>query len=136
MYHATNLTDLAKTPEEVKRDMPLTSATAPGDEKPSGPLYPWGCCIRLEDDELKKLGMDGDLPPAGAEIPGCYIAKVKSSRPPAERIDSDGKKKVEGACVEVEIQKLGFAAEDEVDRQVEESAKKQKTWYGGGEEAP
>jgi len=132
MHHATNLVDLAKTPEEVKRDIPTTAA-GPGDEKPSVPLYPGGCCLRLEDDELKKLGMAGDLPPAGAEVHGCFIAKVKSSRPPAERIDSDGKKKIEGASVEIEIQKLGFASQDDAERALEESGKRQQTWYGDEE---
>ncbi len=130
-FHAAKLADLAKTPEEAKKDLgglvPVAAET-----KPSLPVYPWGTCIRLEDDVLTKV-MPGEMPPAGAMVHGCFTGMVKASTPATDRIDSDGKKTSCGACVEIEIRELGFAAEDDVDRQIETSEARQKTWYGGRE---
>ena len=39
--------------------------------------YPWGLCIRLEADELGKLGIT-DLPKVGTEVSFTAVAKVTS----------------------------------------------------------
>lgn len=42
-----------------------------------GPKYPWGLCITLNDDSLKKLGVD-ELPSVDTEV--TIVAKAQVSR--------------------------------------------------------
>lgn len=134
MFHARDMVDLAKTPDEVKKEIgPMPTVAMDTAEKPSVPVYPWGTCIRLEDAEIAKMGMTGDMPPAGAIVHGCFEGRVKCSRPPEERIASDGTKSVGGACIEIEMMTLGFAGGDEATRGAEEAAARNSRWYGGEE---
>ena len=130
-FHAARLADLGKTPEEVKKELAPVAVLSDA-VKPSTPVYPYGTCISLNDDVLAKV-MPGEMPPVGAMVHGCFVGMVKACCPPTERIDADGKKTSSGACVEIEIQHLGFAAEDDVDRQQDAEEKQTKTWYGGKE---
>lgn len=63
------LVDMAYTKAEIKEEAKETKF--PGE--PS--KYPWGLQIRLEDEELKKLGVT-DLPQVGGEMHLAVIAKV------------------------------------------------------------
>ena len=133
MHHAAKLTDLAKSPEAIKKALgPIGVAAAP-EVKATAKVYPWCTCISLDHDVLKAMNMVGDLPPVGAEVHGCFVAVVKSVRGPTDRLDEGGAKISDGASVELELHELGFAAEDDVDRQLEQSEQRQKTWYGGKE---
>jgi hypothetical protein len=127
-FHASNLVNLGKTPERVASDLAPRPGGVPAG--PSMPVYPYGTCISLCDDVLAKVMPGGELPPAGAYVHGCFVGMVKAVSPGSERIDGDGKRTVSGATVEIEIQDLGFAAEDAVDRQQEVEQKQLKTWYG------
>jgi len=48
-----------------------------GPSPEEAPKYPWGLCIQLNDESLKKLGVD-KLPQAGTEV--TIIAKAQVSR--------------------------------------------------------
>src|ERR1700680_4667311 len=53
MEKIPSMVDMARTPAEVKTDMPCTM---------DQPLYPYGLCLSLGQDELDKLGFGkGDL---------------------------------------------------------------------------
>jgi hypothetical protein len=128
-YHAADLASLAKKPEATAE---LAPAAMPAGRKAAGPCFPWGCCIHLEDEQIAAC-FGGEMPPAGAIVHGCFVGMVKASVPAGDRIDSDGVKTTEGGRVEIEMRELGFAAEDDVDRQIEKGEVRKKTWYAGGE---
>ena len=48
------MVDLALSPEERKEEYPVA---VPSPSEASGPRYPWGMCIRMDDDTLEKLGL-------------------------------------------------------------------------------
>lgn len=94
MKKLPEMVDLARTPaEQAEDDMPCT------------PIYPYGTCISLADDELEKLNMDEDVE-VGDMFHFHALAKVTSvSRHETE----DGKKN------RVELQITHMEAEDEDD---------------------
>ena len=69
---AAKLVDMKYTKAEAKAE--ATKYDSPS----SQPEYPWGLCLRLEDDELTKLGIKG-LPEVGGEYHLQVIAKVQSA---------------------------------------------------------
>lgn len=64
------LVDLAYTSKERKEEAAEAKSMEP-------PEYPWGLQIRLENEELKKLGIK-DLPEVGEEYHLEVVAKVTS----------------------------------------------------------
>lgn len=66
------LVDMAYSKAEMKAEAKEMVGTN-GQMNP----YPWGLCIRLESEELKKLGIK-DLPEVGSEIHFVAVAKVTS----------------------------------------------------------
>lgn len=110
MFHT--MVDMAKTPEDVKkevsRDMPMSAPLGGG--KPSVPAYPYGLCISLSEEELKKLGLDGELPAVGEMIHLCAMAKVTSVSE-NESEDSSGAK-TKHCRVELQITHLATENED------------------------
>ena len=97
----TAMVDLAKTPAEVKKEVAdMTMPAMPASSKPSVAEYPYGLCISIEDETLKKLGLDGDLPAAGEMLHFVAMAKVTNASE-QERLDSDGKPQ---KCCRVELQ--------------------------------
>jgi Major coat protein-like len=120
------MVSLAKTPAEVKEDMaPMVATSLP----PSAPQYPYGCCISLENDTLKKLGLDGDLPAVGDVIEFMATAKVTSASM-NERVDESGKP--ETCCrVELQITDMDVAeTEDPAEEELERSAMRRQRFYG------
>ncbi len=85
---------------------------------PRGPDYPYGCCVSLDDETLKKLGLDGDLPAAGEMVHFCAEAMVTCGR-----VSADG----QSHCVELQIIRMGvpMAPENRAER-----------WYGEGHAEP
>lgn len=69
-----------------------------------GQQYPWGLEITLEDDALKKLGMD-HLPAVGVECKITGMGKVTSIRESASE-------KSETRSVGIQITKLALVHED------------------------
>lgn len=126
MYFAS-MVDMALTPAEAKEDAPQPAASASF----KGPRYPYGLSISLGDDELKKLGLDGDLPSAGEMIHLFAMAKVTSAGE-HESMDTNGKTSI---CRRVELQITHLAAENEdqenaeADAAIERDSKRRKRFY-------
>ena len=119
------LVNMAKTPDEVKKDFAeYPSAIAGGSTKPTGPMYPYGLCVSLEDATLTKLGLDGDMPGVGDIIQFNAIAKVTSVSE-NEREATDGTK---SQCkrVELQITDMGIPGTGDDDR----SAERRQRFYG------
>lgn len=124
-----SMVDMAKSPAEVKSDMATMPVAVSEGAKPSVPVYPYGLCISLSEDELAKLGLDGDLPEVGEMIHLAAMAKVTSVSE-SEREESDGTKT---KCCRVELQITHLATEnedDEVEMAVQKSAARRKRFYG------
>ena len=122
MYFST-MVDMAKTPEEVKKDAP--AAVTLGDTPPKVPVYPWGLCLSLDEDSLSKLKLDGEMPSVGEMIHLCAMAKVTSVSE-NEMEDGNGGKKT---CRRVELQITHLATENEDDEN-EEAMQRQKARQG------
>jgi hypothetical protein len=108
------MVNLAKTPAEMMQDTADMPVAMPAG-KVSGPEYPYGCCISLDDESLAKLKLDGDLPQVGEMIHFEALAKVTSASM-NERINADGSK--DNCCrIELQITDMGvIGGEDEDDK--------------------
>jgi hypothetical protein len=100
------LQDMARTPEEMKEDMPM------GIVESGQPIYPWGLTIRLSDKELEKLNLDDDCE-IGDFIHLFALAKVTS-------VSTNDTASGKTCCVELQITHLGVESEDEEDEEAEE----------------
>lgn len=126
------LINMAKTPDEVKKDVAMDCAPTVGG-KVSAPMYPWGLAISLEDDALAKLGLAGDMPDVGDIVQFNAIAKVTSVSQ-NEREGTDGTKSM--CCrVELQITDMGIPGTNEADRSEEKSQQRRKRFYGSSTEA-
>jgi hypothetical protein len=106
------MVDMGQTPEEIKKDV----SPMPAMEAPSAPTYPYGLCISLTENELEKLGLEGDMPEIGELVHLMGMAKVTSVSE-HERELPDGTKK---RCCRVELQIVALKAEDEDEEDPEE----------------
>lgn len=70
MYMAP-MVDMA-IPNDANDGVQIAMPTA----APKAPRYPYGLCIRMTDDDLKKVGLDGDRPEYGEMIHLFAMAKV------------------------------------------------------------
>lgn len=71
---AAKLVDMKYTRAEAKAEAEKYSSPSPDNE----PQYPWGLQIRLEDEELSKLGITS-LPDVGGEFHLTVVAQVQSA---------------------------------------------------------
>jgi hypothetical protein len=119
------MVDLAKTPEEIKEDMPAPTSMPAAEIKT--PVYPYGLCISLDDDTLEKLGLDGDLPSAGDEIHFCCEARVTCTSQ-REEVQADGTKEV---CTRVELQicRMSPATQDPAEEAEEAAEARRGRFY-------
>ena len=120
------MVNMAKTPEDVKKEIGDLYPSAPAQSTTSA--YPYGLCISLDDETLKKLGLDGDMPTVGESIHGCFVAKVTSVSM-NEREKADGSKE-QCARVELQITDMGVLSADPTDMAVEQSSARRKRFYG------
>lgn len=96
MMNGVSMVDLARSPEEIKEDMPMMAAPM----KASAPVYPYGCCLSLDDETMEKLGLDGEMPSVGEMLMFKAVAKVTCASE-NERETGDGKKE---NCRRIELQ--------------------------------
>src|SRR5262245_58939063 len=108
MDHFTALVDMAKSPDEAKKEIANYPAPCNG-ANPSTPVYPYGLCIALTEEELDKLKID-ELPSVGETIHLCAFAKVTSVSE-NETETADGKKS-KRCRVELQISQLATESED------------------------
>lgn len=119
------MVNMARTADDVKKEV-ADYPTSIG--RPTVSTYPYGLCISLDQDVLKKLGLDGDLPQIGEILNFNAIAKVTAAST-NESEDTDGKKT--STCrVELQITDMGIPGASEADRSVERSEVRRKRFYG------
>ena len=94
MRKLPSMVDMARTPVEITKDMAM----------PTMPVYPYGLCLRLEKDQLEKLGVDYDDWAVGDNFHLFCLAKITSIR---KNETADG----EDCCVEMQVTEI--AGEDE-----------------------
>lgn len=119
----TALVDMKLTPADQKEEV---AAPAP-------PPYPYGLCLRLDGDELDKLGIK-DLPAVGDEF---HIQAVGCVTSISEMNSADS----ESRHVEIQIQMMGLSNEGPADgdesvaeeeaEQAETSTVMRSTYRGG-----
>lgn len=110
----SKMVSMANTPEEAKKDMAMPASVS----AMSGPKYPYGLCLSLDDDSLKKLGLAGDMPAVGEVIHFTAIAKVTSASM-NDRETTDGGSE---QCCRIELQITDMGVPDP-----EPAA---RNWYG------
>lgn len=96
---ATKLVDMKYTKAEAKAEATKYESIA------GQPEYPWGLQIRLEDEELSKLGITS-LPDVGATFTLTVVCEVQTA---TETKMATGKT---DRCVCLQITQLGMVAED------------------------
>lgn len=121
------LINMARTAAEVKSDL-ADIPTVAGESKYEGPRYPHGLCISLEDEALKKLGLDGDMPGVGDIIQFNAIAKVTNVSENEREATDGGTRK---CCrVEMQITDMGIPGANQADRDVDRSEQRRSRFYG------
>lgn len=114
----SKMVDLKRTDlEKIRDDGCFASSTVGG---PTGPDYPYGLRIRLGQDELDKLDLDGECN-AGDMIDLRAFAKVIEVR--AEEVDGKTRR-----TIELQIQQL--AIENENEEEPAAPARKRTSRYG------
>lgn len=104
------LVDLAKTKKELAEEK-KEYASPVGDASP----YPWGLSIRLESEELSKLGIT-DLPGVGDEYHFVVVATVTSVNQSA-RVSQDDEQ-----CVGLQITEMAVMAHESAAEEKAEGA--------------
>lgn len=90
----TLLVDMELTQAEAKQENSLESEP---------PKYPWGLCIDLNEDALKKLGI-GTLPEVGANMSIVARAEVQSTS--TSQYQGDKEKRM---CLSLQITDMSVA---------------------------
>lgn len=70
------MVSMARSPEALKKDSSYGTAV-PMADTPDQPVYPYGLCLSLGDEELEKLGLGSDCE-VGDEISFVARAEVTS----------------------------------------------------------
>jgi len=89
------------TPKESKAEVEPTEF--------KGPEFPFGLSVRLQEEEIQKLGMT-DLPEVGSEWALLAVVKVESVRSSEQ---ADGKK---SRSIEYQITRMGFEKKTNIDQ--------------------
>lgn len=120
------MVNMAKTPEDVKKEIGDFYPAAPASSTTSA--FPYGLSISFDDETLKKLKLDTDMPRIGEMIHGCFIAKVTSASM-NEREKADGSKE-ECQRIELQITDMGILSADPVEGAMAESEARRERFYG------
>lgn len=92
------LVSLKLDPKEAKEEAGCAPTCDP-------PLYPYGTCLYLCEEELKKLGIKG-MPTVGTEFPMQALVKVVGTN---ERETQDGKRQT----LDLQLISMGLGIEEE-----------------------
>lgn len=101
------LVDMAKTSKELAGDYGGVTVAAPAQS-----LYPYGLCISLCQDELDKLGLDGD----------CEVGDMIDLRAMAKVTSVSKNETTSGASIRIELQITHMETENESDEYNDEEA--------------
>lgn len=98
------IADLVMTKAEAEKDMGITPEGKP--DPAELPRYPYGTCLYLDSDTIKKLGIAGDedgggMPKVGTEFVIVGRARVKGT---SQRESQDGTY----ASLDLQLVKLGI----------------------------
>lgn len=126
MAHFAKFVSLARTPDEIKEQQ-AKDAGRPPDKIPE-PVYPYGLCIYLDDEILKKLDIDHDGCEVGDTIHLCCMAEVTDV---SQRKMSDGVK----CRIELQITQMAVENEDAEGAGAFDNSERMKKRYGINAEA-
>lgn len=130
MAHFAKMVDMAKTPDDVKKELKQYPQGATPSPDIAVAVYPYGLCLSLTQDELDKLDIEGGCS-VGDMIHLCAIAKVTSYNENETETASGEKKK---SCrVELQITHLATENEDGEGRDMMSSEDRAKKRYGEAE---
>lgn len=118
------MVNMAKTPDDVKKEIGDLYPGAPASSTTSA--YPYGLCISLDDETLKKLGLSDDMPGVGEMMHFGAIARVTSASQ-NEREKADGSKEM---CCRIELQITDMGVLSAEPDAMEQSAARRKRFYG------
>jgi hypothetical protein len=99
MAHFAKFVSLARSPDELKEQ--AKKQYGPSMEQP---VFPYGLCLSLDEDTIKKLGLDTDDCEVGAKIHLCCMAEVT---------DFSKRKMDDGISRRIELQITDIAFENE-----------------------
>lgn len=128
MARDSGMVDLARSPEEMKRDLAgygMPSSTA--ERLSNEPVYPYGTCISFGDDELDKLNLDCDCEP-GDQMIGRFVAEVK---------DVSQTKMGDGAVrrrIELQITKISVVDPESAAGAIDDKDRKSTRYKAGDDE--
>ena len=111
MQHVPKFADMRLKPVEIENVKPLSAGYDEGE-----PIYPYGLCICLTQDELETLNLD-DSCEVGDLLHGHFIATVKSV---SKNATTDGNR------TRVEMQITHLSCEDEGEENDEAESKMPK----------
>lgn len=94
------MVDMALEPKKESKD---TSMAYPCSPESGQPIYPWGLCISLQDEQLEKLGLDAD----------CEVGDLLDMRCMARVTSVSQNETTNGKCSRVELQVIMMGVEDE-----------------------
>jgi hypothetical protein len=120
--------DMARSTEEVKKDLAPPCAPSPDC---TAPVYPYGLCINLTEDELEKLGIDGECD-VGDVIHLFAMAEVTSKSEHKSKT-SDGAEK---QCCRIELQITHLGLEDEDREEMADADRQERGRKRYGDDAP
>ena len=107
------LTDMKLTKEEGKEEYPTMVS-----EKSTGPQYPWGLDIDLDNNALEKLGISIEDFSVGDEIEIRAVGKIKRlSSALYEEEEQDDR-------MDIQITKMGISSSSTFDKEFDKAAKK------------
>jgi hypothetical protein len=123
MAHFAKFVSLARTPDELKADAEKMGIGGSVPSKVEQPIYPYGLCINLDEETIKKLKLDTDDCEVGSTIHICCMATVTDF---GQRKMNDGVNR----RIELQITDLALENEDEENAPAFSNHKRMKQRYG------
>lgn len=122
MAKFTKMVDMASSPAELAEEKAESAGKVQA-------KYPYGLCIRLDEEAMAKLDLDPDDASVGDTVSFMAMAKVTAVSQ-NEKIGDDGEPEV-CSCIELQITNLCMEAASDADASIASSEKRRGKWYGG-----